>query len=92
MIDEGFWGIIEFVYGNDMTPVIFTSGWHLDDESIDRLYNLGATIFLKYNSSDAEINDNNVKVKGYGEYFEKILQKVVAKGFSTSTKTSEVFP
>ncbi|MFD3257568.1 radical SAM/SPASM domain-containing protein [Paenibacillus lentus] len=87
MIDEGFWEVIEFVHQNDMTPVIFTSGWHLDDESIDRLYNLGATIFLKYNSSSAEVNDKIVKVKGYGEYVEKILEKLVAKGFSNCVPT-----
>ncbi|MBC6976060.1 radical SAM/SPASM domain-containing protein [Bacillus cereus group sp. MYBKT14-1] len=87
MIDEGFWEVIEFIHKNEMTPVIFTSGWHLDDESIDRLYNLGATIFLKYNSTSQEINDDIVKVKGYGAYLEKILEKLVVKGFTKSIPT-----
>jgi MoaA/NifB/PqqE/SkfB family radical SAM enzyme len=87
MIDEGFWEVMEFVYENGMTPVIFTSGWHLDDASIDRLYNLGATIFLKYNSTSHEVNDKIVKVKGYGAYVETILNKLVKKGFTESIPT-----
>ncbi|MFC4770231.1 radical SAM protein [Effusibacillus consociatus] len=87
MIDEGFWEVIEFVHLNGMTPVIFTSGWHLDDSAIDRLYDLGATIFLKYNSTNPEINDDIVMVKGYGEYVDKVLKKLVAKGLSGSVPT-----
>lgn len=87
MIDEGFWEVIEFVHQNGMTPVIFTSGWHLNDKAIDRLYELGATIFLKYNSTNAEINDRIVKVKGYGEYVHKMLHKLVEKGFTSTVPT-----
>jgi len=35
-----------------MTPVIFTSGYHLDSKAIDRLYGLGATVFISTNSDD----------------------------------------
>lgn len=87
MIDQGFWEVIKFVHDNEMTPVIFTSGWHLDDASIDKLYELGATIFLKYNSTDRQVNDKIAVIKGYGPYVEKILQNLVARGFTATVPT-----
>ncbi|MCR6111839.1 radical SAM protein [Bacillus sp. A301a_S52] len=87
MIDKGFWEVIEFIHENGMTPIVFTSGWHLNDDSIKRLYDLGATIFLKYNSSDPEIQDNIVKVKGYGVHVRKVLYKLVDIGFTKEIPT-----
>jgi MoaA/NifB/PqqE/SkfB family radical SAM enzyme len=87
MIDEGFWEIMEFIHAHEMIPVLFTSGYHLDWESIDRLYNLGATIFLKYNSSSLSIQDKIVGVKGYGEKATSALQMLVKRGFNKSIPT-----
>lgn len=87
MIDKGFWEIMEFIHSQEMIPVLFTSGYHLDRESIERLYNLDATIFLKYNSSDLEIQDKIVGVKGYGEKAKSALHMLVERGFNKSIPT-----
>jgi MoaA/NifB/PqqE/SkfB family radical SAM enzyme len=87
MIDEGFWEIMEFIYDNDMIPVLFTSGYHLNQESIARLYDLGATIFLKYNSSKPDIQDKMVGVQGYGKKAEDALCMLIDYGFNKTTPT-----
>lgn len=87
MIDEGFWAIVEFIHENGMIPVIFTSGYHLDEQSIDRLYRNSATIFIKYNSSDTPTQDKMVGMKGYGEKATAALLMLVARGFSKTIPT-----
>jgi MoaA/NifB/PqqE/SkfB family radical SAM enzyme len=87
MIDPGFWEVIEHIHGLEMTPVIFTSGWHLDDAAIDRLYELGATIFVKHNSDDPRIQDKMVGVKGYGEVATRALHRMVERGFASTIPT-----
>lgn len=87
MIDPGFWEVIEHIHALDMTPVIFTSGWHLDDAAIDRLYDLGATIFIKHNSDDPRIQDKMVGVKGYGEVATRALHRMVERGYTSTIPT-----
>jgi MoaA/NifB/PqqE/SkfB family radical SAM enzyme len=87
MIDPGFWEVIEYIHDNGMTPVIFTSGYHLNDLTIDRLYELGATIFVKHNSDDPRVQDKMVGVKGYGEIATRALHKMVERGFADTIPT-----
>jgi len=87
MIDEGFWEVLEYIHELGMTSVIFTSGYHLDDKSIDRLYNLGATLFIKYNNIDETIQDRMVGVKGYAAKANTALMKVLERGFNKCVPT-----
>jgi MoaA/NifB/PqqE/SkfB family radical SAM enzyme len=87
MIDEDFWEIMEFIYNNNMIQVLFTSGYHLNRESIARLYDLGATIFLKYNSIKPDIQDKIVGVQGYGKKSEDALNLLIEYGFNKSIPT-----
>jgi MoaA/NifB/PqqE/SkfB family radical SAM enzyme len=87
MIDPGFWEIVEHIHANGMVTVIFTSGYHLDPESIDRLYELDATIFIKHNSDDPRVADKMVGHKGYGEIANRALQLLVDRGFNESIPT-----
>lgn len=87
MMDAGFWKIVEHIHALCMIPVIFTSGWYLDDEAIQRLYELNATIFIKYNSSDTQVQDKMVGVKGYGEKAKYALKKLVQTGFNRTIPT-----
>lgn len=87
MLDAGFWEIIQFVYDNNMTPVVFTSGYHLDDDAIELLYNFGATIFLKYSSLNSDKHDKLVGVKGYSKTLDKVLNKLLDKGFNKTMPT-----
>lgn len=82
MIDKGFWEIIEFINEKGMVSVLFTSGYHLDQRSISRLYENNVTIFLKYNHTDFRIQDKMVNVKGFGEISNKVLLLLIDRGFN----------
>jgi MoaA/NifB/PqqE/SkfB family radical SAM enzyme len=87
MIDEGFWDVVEHIDNLGMTTVLFTSGYHLNELTIDRLYELGATVFVKHNSDDPRVEDKMVGVKGYGEIANRALQLLVDRGFNTTIPT-----
>lgn len=87
MIDVGFWEVLEYIHELNMTSVIFTSGYHLDDKSIDRLYKLNATLIIKYNNIDAAVQDKMVGVKGYAAKANIALNKVLDRGFNKTIPT-----
>ncbi|WP_186646206.1 radical SAM/SPASM domain-containing protein [Fluviispira vulneris] len=87
MIDPGFWSIIEHIKSIDMTSVVFTSGYHIDDKNIDRLYENNATIFLKYNHRNHDVQDRMVRVKGYGKKSENALHLLIERGFNRTIPT-----
>lgn len=86
-LDPSFWEILEYIHSLDMVPVIFTHGALLDDESIDRLYDLNASIFLKFTTFESKVNDKLVGVKGYTDKAKVVLDKLIAKGFNKSIPT-----
>ncbi|MEA2604862.1 MAG: hypothetical protein QOF89_5854 [Acidobacteriota bacterium] len=87
MLDPGFWEILEIVHAQDLIPVVFTSGYHLDFPSVRRLYDLGASVFVKYNSTDAEVQDKIVGKQGYGEKVNRALELLLAAGFNRTSPT-----
>ena len=87
MIDDGFWEVVEHIHGLGMTTVLFTSGYHLNEMTVDRLYDLDTTIFLKHNSDDTRTADKMVGVKGYGEIANRALQQLVDRGFNATIPT-----
>jgi MoaA/NifB/PqqE/SkfB family radical SAM enzyme len=87
MIDDGFWEVVEHIHALGMTTVLFTSGYHLDEATIDRLYDLDVTVFIKHNSDDPRVADKMVGVKGYGEIADKALQLLVDRGFNATIPT-----
>jgi MoaA/NifB/PqqE/SkfB family radical SAM enzyme len=87
MIDNGFWEVVEKIHKLGMVAVIFTSGYHLDRFSIDRLYELGATIFIKHNSIDTAVQDKMVGVRGYGEKAKESLKLLIERGFNRTIPT-----
>lgn len=87
MIDPGFWETVEHIHANGMTTVLFTSGYHLDEAAVDRLFELDATVFLKHNSDDARVQDKMVGVRGYAERANRALEMLVERGFGRSIPT-----
>ncbi len=87
MIDPGFWEVLECIHDLGMTSVVFTSGYHLDKGAIDRLYELGTTIFIKHNSEDTATQDRMVGVKGYGEIANAALKMLIERGFTKTVPT-----
>lgn len=87
MVDVAFWTVVEAVHRHGMIPVIFTSGFHLDLEAVDRLFNLGATVFIKHNSSDPVVQDKMVGVRGYAAKANAALRMLMERGFNRSIPT-----
>ncbi|MBP2301088.1 radical SAM/SPASM domain-containing protein [Azospirillum picis] len=87
MLDPGFWDIVEYIHTLGMTSVVFTSGYHLDEADADRLYRLGATIFLKYNNIDTTVQDRMVGVRGYGDKAHGAMRILLARGFNRTIPT-----
>jgi MoaA/NifB/PqqE/SkfB family radical SAM enzyme len=87
MKDVGFWEVFEYIHEMELIPVLFTSGYHLDEESVDRLYNLGASVFMKYNSTDDVIQDRIVGKKGYGLKATQALELLIKRGFNKTSPT-----
>lgn len=87
MLDNGFWEVVEKIHELGMIAVIFTSGYHLDYFSVNRLYELGATVFIKHNSKDTAVQDKMVGVRGYGEKATKALKLLIERGFNSIIPT-----
>lgn len=87
MIDPGFWEVIEFIHRHGMTPVIFTNGSQIDDAAAQRLYDLGASVFLKYSCFDAKANDRLVGKSGYTVSARQALDRLLRLGFNDPVPT-----
>ena len=87
MQDSGFWQVIETVSANGMVPVLFTAGHRLDDRAIDRLFDLGASVFLKFSTIPAELNDKFVQMPGYTVHARSMLDKMIERGFNRPVPT-----
>lgn len=87
MQDSGFWEIIEFIHAEGMTPVIFTAGHRINDAAVQRLYALGASIFLKFSTFPAAINDKFVNMPGYTDHARAVLDKLITRGFNEPIPT-----
>ncbi|WP_084788863.1 radical SAM/SPASM domain-containing protein [Bradyrhizobium sp. Cp5.3] len=87
MVDRDFWQIVETVHRHGMTPVVFTSGYHLDGAGVERLFQLGATVFIKHNSQDVAVQDKMAGVRGYGAKSNAALQMLLERGFNQSIPT-----
>ncbi len=87
MIDKGFWEVLEYIHEQGMISVVFTSGYHLDKESVDRLYDLDASIFVKYNSANSVAQDKIVGIKGYGDFVTRSIEYMLEKGFTDHSPT-----
>lgn len=87
MLDPGFWEIFEFIHEQGLISILFTSGYHLDEESVDRLYDLNASVFMKYNSQNPDIQDKIVGKPGYGVKANKAIELLIKRGFNRSIPT-----
>ena len=87
MMDPHFWDLLECIRDHGMNSVIFTSGWFITPESARRLYDLGASVILKYNSTDRDVQDRLTRRKGFGERVERALRILLELGFNSSTPT-----
>ena len=91
---------METISNMGITPLLFTAA-HIfaDDEKCmrihgmtgqqlaDRLYEMGASVMVKVNSFNPEIQDGIVRVKGYTEKRNKGLERLLKAGFAKHNPT-----
>jgi MoaA/NifB/PqqE/SkfB family radical SAM enzyme len=87
MEDPSFWELTEFVSANGLIPVVFTAGHKLDCSGIIRLFDLGASVYLKYSILPPTLNDKYVRKPGYTEHARQVLEKMIRIGFNKSVPT-----
>ncbi|MFH1439478.1 MAG: radical SAM protein [Candidatus Woesearchaeota archaeon] len=80
--DNDIWPMIELSNKLGMWVMIFTNGSLLDDEKIERLYNMKVSLIVKCNSMDENKEDEMVGRKGYAKIRNTVLQKLIDKGFN----------
>ncbi|HEX2927840.1 MAG TPA: radical SAM protein [Ruminiclostridium sp.] len=75
-----FWELVEHMGKKDIIPVIFTNGLTMNDEYAKRLYDLGASIIVKFDGSE-ETQD---KLTGEGTYkkIRSAMETLVKYGFN----------
>lgn len=81
--------LIEFISLQGIKILLTTNGILLstNDKRIDLLNEIKATIVLKVNSRNSQLQDILVGRKGYASYRDKALNKLIDKHFNTETPT-----
>ena len=85
--DPGVWDMIKLANELGMWVMIFTNGSLLDDEKIEKLYNMNVSLIVKCNSMDEKKEDEMVGKEGYAKIRNVVLQKLMDKGFNKTNPT-----
>jgi MoaA/NifB/PqqE/SkfB family radical SAM enzyme len=76
-LDKKFWDITEYAALLGYWIVIYTNGYYLDTETINRIKNLPISLFLKTDSFNSSIYDEMVGVKDTYSMFRKNLETLL---------------
>ncbi|WP_013320841.1 radical SAM protein [Gloeothece verrucosa] len=92
LLDPHFWTYLETIAELNMIGLVFTSGYSkkgalINDYTAQKLNELGASIVLKFESMDTQVQDKMVRQKGYGESCYQTLQTLIEAGFTQSSPT-----
>lgn len=76
--------ILDYCHKHDIVATIFTTGHLITKEIAEKLdkYGHNLRLFIKYNSSKPEIQDELVRVKGYTKLRNKVIRMLISKGFN----------
>lgn len=88
IIDPLFWEQVEYANKIGMDIIVFTNGLALTNKTAKRLKKLGASLILKFNSQNSEVEDKLVNMKGYSKRRKKALEILVKNGFNKGNPTS----
>ena len=88
-VDPFFAEIVAEIASLGITPVVFTNGIRIAQEphTVDTLWDVGATVVLKYNSMNGPVQDLVAGRDGYASVRDEALARLLQRGFSTPTPT-----
>lgn len=78
---------IEYARDKGMIPVVFTNGYVLNEEMIERFWNAKASVVVKWHSKDWAKHDEMVRKTGAGERRDHALKLLMERGFNKTTPT-----
>jgi len=94
-LEKHFVEAIEYMVDNGIIPVLFTAGQILGDEELCQrklnkscrdmakwMYDLGMSIFLKFDAIDNDLQDYIAGAKGYAKTRDRALMQLVDIGFN----------
>jgi MoaA/NifB/PqqE/SkfB family radical SAM enzyme len=92
LIDPLFLRQTEYAVSKGMTPVIFTNGSILGhkkhgEKFAQKLWDLGATVVVKWHSAEQQVHDEIVRRKGAGEKRDRALRLLKEFGFNKTKPT-----
>ncbi len=79
---EGIWDFLELIKSLDLTPLVFTNGSLITKEVAKELFDVGASVYVKVNSFNPEIQDKLVgNIDGASYRMRKGLDNLLGVGF-----------
>jgi MoaA/NifB/PqqE/SkfB family radical SAM enzyme len=92
LLDPCFWKQIEYANLKGLVPVVFTNGSRLGDprfgeKFVQRLWDSGASIVVKWHSADHALHDSIVRRPGAAKKRDEALRKLCDAGFNKSSPT-----
>ncbi|MBS1624064.1 MAG: radical SAM protein [Bacteroidetes bacterium] len=83
-IDEYFYEIVNYIYSQGLTTILFTNGAKLASsiEIIDFCYEHDVSVVVKYNSPSHKIQDMVAGKRGYSQKREEAIKLLIKKGFN----------
>ena len=76
-LDKNFWEIIEHAVSLGYWVVIYTNGYHLDGDKIQRLKQLSVSLYLKTDSFNPDIYEEMTGMKGAFPIFKRNLDTLL---------------
>lgn len=85
--DDDLWPMIEYANNLGMWAIIFTNGSLIDAGAIERLSKMSVSLIIKCNSFDEKKEDAMVGKEGYAKIRNKVINRLIEKGFNKTTPT-----
>lgn len=87
LLDVGFMDYVKTAAERRLVPVIFTNGTQITSEGAAALHALGASVILKFNSTNRDVQDQLTGTHGFGTRSETALRTLMHAGFNSSDPT-----
>lgn len=87
LADPFFFKQVEYISKVGIIPIIYTNGIMLSEGIAKKLFDLGCSIMLKFNSLDENVQDKLVGRKGYARLRNEALKILIKTGFNKSNPT-----
>jgi MoaA/NifB/PqqE/SkfB family radical SAM enzyme len=86
LMDENISGLLEYIHGKGIIPVVATNGSLITPELVKIFNKTNTSVCLKLNTFNSELQDNLVQRKGYSKKRDNALKLLMSAGFNKPGK------